>query len=117
MIDGETTATGTDNLLRWDVTSNTQVCRVYNTQVIKLNASILQWSTELVPGNWYNFAYDIDFSAQTVALYASNNSDPLALVHEAVSAATSTNSADWHIGELRLYVLPFLTGRACLNNF
>ena len=74
----------TDNLLRWDVTSNTQ------------------WSTQLVPNTWYNFAYDIDFSAGTVGLWQSTGSDPLVQVIEPVSAATSTNSEDWHIGQLRL---------------
>ncbi|KAI5122805.1 hypothetical protein M0805_000147 [Coniferiporia weirii] len=74
----------TDNLLRWDVSSTTQ------------------WSTELQAGNWYNFAYDIDFSGGTVALWVSNGSAPLTQVVAPVSASTSTNSEDWHIGQLRL---------------
>jgi hypothetical protein len=49
-----------------------------------------------------NFAYDIDFSAGTVALWYSTGSSPLTQVHAAVSASPSTNSADWHIGVLRL---------------
>lgn len=53
-------------------------------------------------GHWYNFAYDIDFDAKTVGLWASNGSDNLKQVVSAVKASTSTNSADWHIGELRL---------------
>jgi hypothetical protein len=35
-------------------------------------------------------------------LWASNGSDPLTAVVTGVSASTSTNSADWHVGELRL---------------
>lgn len=73
-----------DNTLRWCVGGTTH------------------WSTQLEAGNWYNFAYDIDFDAQTVGLWASNGSDPLVSVVAGVSAATSTNSADWHVGELRL---------------
>jgi hypothetical protein len=60
------------------------------------------WATELEAGTWYNFAYDINFDAQTVGLWASNGSHPLTQVVSGVSASTSTNSADWHIGELRL---------------
>ncbi|KAJ5698849.1 hypothetical protein N7462_000854 [Penicillium macrosclerotiorum] len=73
-----------DNTLRWCVSGTTK------------------WSADLEAGNWYNFAYDIDFDSQTVGLWASNGSDPLTSVVAGVSATTSTNSADWHIGELRL---------------
>jgi hypothetical protein len=61
-----------------------------------------QWSTQLTAGNWYNFAYDIDFDAQTVALWASNGSQPLTQQVAPIAASTSTNSQDWHIGQLRL---------------
>ena len=64
--------------------------------------STTHWSTDLQAGHWYNFAYDIDFDAQTVGLWASNGSDALTQVVTGVSASTSTNSADFHIGELRL---------------
>ncbi|KAF9889533.1 hypothetical protein FE257_007243 [Aspergillus nanangensis] len=60
------------------------------------------WSAPLTPGTWYNFAYEIDFSAQTVGLWASNGSEPLTQAVAPVSASTQTNSQDWHIGELRL---------------
>lgn len=63
---------------------------------------VTKWSTQLQAGSWYNFAYDIDFDAQTVGLWASNASDPVAQVSSGNCASTSTNSADWHIGELRL---------------
>ncbi|KAH8114536.1 hypothetical protein DFH11DRAFT_1595058 [Phellopilus nigrolimitatus] len=82
LISGE--AGTTDNLLRWDVNSNTQ------------------WSTELQADNWYNFAYDIDFSGGSVALWASNGSEPLSQIVSPVSVSASTNSEDWHIGQLRL---------------
>ncbi|PIG83068.1 hypothetical protein AARAC_001241 [Aspergillus arachidicola] len=60
------------------------------------------WSVQLEAGTWYNFAYDIDFDSQTVGLWASNGSDPLTQVVTPVSASTSSNSADWHVGQLRL---------------
>jgi len=82
LISGE--AGTTDNLLRWDV------------------GGVTQWSTQLVPGTWYNFAYDIDFGASTVGLWMSTNGSPLVQTVANMAASTSTNSADWHIGELRL---------------
>ena len=78
-------ASGTsDNTLRWLVGGQTQ------------------WSTQLVANTWYNFAYDIDFSANTVGLWTSTGSSPLAQVKSGVSGSTQTNSADFHIGVLRL---------------
>ncbi|KAJ5125039.1 uncharacterized protein N7515_008864 [Penicillium bovifimosum] len=77
-------ATGDDNTLRWCV------------------GGIPQWETDLEAGQWYNFAYDIDFDARTVGLWASSGSDDLTQVVAAVGASPSTNSADWHVGELRL---------------
>ncbi|KAJ5511364.1 hypothetical protein LT330_009673 [Penicillium expansum] len=77
-------SSGEDNTLRWCV------------------GGVPHWETELKPGNWYNFAYDIDFDAKTVGLWASNNCGKLTQVVSAVNASTSTDSADWHIGELRL---------------
>ncbi|KAJ5238177.1 CAZyme family GH131 [Penicillium chrysogenum] len=77
-------ASGKDNTLRWCV------------------GGVSKWETDLEAGKWYNFAYDIDFDAKTVGLWASNGADDLKQVVSAVSASTSTNSADWHVGELRL---------------
>ncbi|OJJ45230.1 hypothetical protein ASPZODRAFT_99088 [Penicilliopsis zonata CBS 506.65] len=78
-------ASGTsDNTLRW------------------LAGGETYWSVQLEAGNWYNFAYDINFDNQTVGLWASNNSDPLVLVVDAVAVTASSNSEDWHVGELRL---------------
>lgn len=56
----------------------------------------------LQPRQWYNFAYEIDFDAKTVGLWASNGTEALTQVVKGVSASTSTNSADWHVGQLRL---------------
>ncbi|KAK7048412.1 carbohydrate-binding module family 1 protein [Favolaschia claudopus] len=63
---------------------------------------VSHWDTAFVPGTWYNFAYDIDFTAGTVGLWASTGSNPLVKVVQNVAAATSTNSADWHLGVLRI---------------
>ncbi|KAE8143527.1 hypothetical protein BDV38DRAFT_276613 [Aspergillus pseudotamarii] len=60
------------------------------------------WSVQLEAGTWYNFAYDIDFDSNKVGLWASNGSEPLTQVVAPVSASTSSNSADWHVGQLRL---------------
>ncbi|KAF7298977.1 Carbohydrate-binding module family 1 protein [Mycena indigotica] len=60
------------------------------------------WDTLFTPGVWFNFAYDIDFTASTVGLWASTGSNPLVKVVQNIAASTSTNSADWHLGVLRL---------------
>jgi hypothetical protein len=78
-------ASGTsDNTLRWMVNQ------------------VTKWSTPLQPNTWYNFAYDIDFSAGKVGLWQSTGSSPLTQVVAPVSASASSNGADWHIGVLRL---------------
>ncbi|KAI0061411.1 carbohydrate-binding module family 1 protein [Artomyces pyxidatus] len=61
-----------------------------------------QWGVALVPGTWYNFAYDIDFSGNTVGLWFSEGGNPLTKVHANVAASTSTNSEDFHVGVLRI---------------
>ncbi|PIL22330.1 hypothetical protein GSI_15018 [Ganoderma sinense ZZ0214-1] len=61
-----------------------------------------QWSTPFIAGQWYNFAYDINFSAGTVGLWASNGSSPLTKVANNIAASTSTNSEDFHVGVLRI---------------
>jgi hypothetical protein len=73
-----------DNTLRWMVNQ------------------VTKWSISLTPDTWYNFAYDINFSSNQVGLYFSQGSAPLTQVVAPVSASTSTNSADFHIGVLRL---------------
>ena len=42
------------------------------------------------------------FGSSTVTLWASTDGDELAKVAGPVSASTSTNSADWHLGVLRI---------------
>jgi hypothetical protein len=44
----------------------------------------------------------MQFSAQTVGLWASTGSSPLVKVHSNIAASTSTNSEDWHVGVLRI---------------
>jgi hypothetical protein len=73
-----------DTLLRWCVGGQTQ------------------WSTEWEAGVWHNVAYEIDFSANTVGFWHSTGGDPLTQVKAPVSASTSSNGADWHVGVLEL---------------
>ncbi|KAF7314300.1 Carbohydrate-binding module family 1 protein [Mycena kentingensis (nom. inval.)] len=61
-----------------------------------------RWDTAFTAGVWLNFAYDIDFSASTVGLWASTGSSPLVKVVQNIAASTFTNSQDWHLGILRL---------------
>jgi len=75
-----------DPLLRWDINSNTQ------------------WSVNWDAGTWHNIAYEIDFSAGSVALWHSTGSDPLTLTVAAVSVSASSNGKDWHLGVLELPV-------------
>ncbi|RDW74521.1 glycoside hydrolase family 131 protein [Aspergillus mulundensis] len=64
--------------------------------------SAAQWGTELVAGEWYNFAYGIDFDNGGVELYASTGAEELELVVDAVEASAQSNGQDWHVGVLRL---------------
>jgi len=75
-----------DPLLRWDIGGTSK------------------WSTTWTAGVWHNVAYEINFSGGTVAFWHSTGSDPLALTVAAVSASTSSNGADWHLGVLELPV-------------
>ncbi|KAK0464388.1 uncharacterized protein EV420DRAFT_1039583 [Desarmillaria tabescens] len=61
-----------------------------------------QWGANFEAGVWFNFAYDIDFNSQTVGLWASTGSEDLTKVVDNVSASTSTNSEDFHVGVLRI---------------
>lgn len=63
-----------------------------------------KYSVPFTAGVWYNFAYEIDFSGKTVGLWASEGSANLVQVVSKVSASPSTNSADFHVGVLRLLV-------------
>ncbi|TVY51017.1 hypothetical protein LCER1_G006491, partial [Lachnellula cervina] len=79
-----------DTALRWDVGGTSQ------------------WSTVWEAGVWHNVAYEIDFTANTVAFWHSTGSSDLTLTVPAVSASTSSNGEDWHLGVLELPV----TGQA-----
>lgn len=62
-----------------------------------------QWSVETFKANtWLNFAYEIDFSGNKVGLWHSEGAAPLKQVVAPVSASTSSNGADWHLGVLEL---------------
>jgi len=63
---------------------------------------VTQWSTAFDAGVWHNFVYAIDFSANTVGMWHSTGGDNLVQVIAPKSASTSSNSADWHLGVLRL---------------
>ncbi|TDL23265.1 hypothetical protein BD410DRAFT_827940 [Rickenella mellea] len=65
-----------------------------------------KWSTPWTAGTWFNFAYDINFTAKTVGLWTSTGSSPLKKVVNNVAASTSTNSEDWHVGVLSLLNAP-----------
>ncbi|KAJ4286390.1 hypothetical protein N0V88_008013 [Collariella sp. IMI 366227] len=73
-----------DTLLRWCVGGQTK------------------WSVEWEAGVWHNVAYEIDFGANTVGFWHSTGGDPLTLKVAPVSASTSSNGADWHVGVLEL---------------
>ncbi|KAI1813445.1 hypothetical protein GGS20DRAFT_553252 [Poronia punctata] len=61
-----------------------------------------KWQTEFTADVWHNVAYEIDFSANTVAFWHSTGSDDLTLTVPAVSVSASSNGADWHLGVLEL---------------
>lgn len=61
-----------------------------------------QWSVDWAADVWHNVAYEIDFSAGTVGLWHSTGADPLEQTVAPVSASTSSNGADWHLGVLEL---------------
>jgi hypothetical protein len=63
---------------------------------------VSKWEAELVAGEWSNFAYEIDFSAGSVALWHSTGSSALTKAVASMTASTSSNGADWHLGVLRL---------------
>ncbi|KAJ7761065.1 hypothetical protein B0H16DRAFT_1531734 [Mycena metata] len=72
------------------------------TDLTWMTQGVGHWNTPFTPGVFFNFAYDIDFSGQTVGLWASTGSSPLVKVVQNIAAPASTNSEDWHLGVLRL---------------
>jgi hypothetical protein len=73
-----------DPLLRWCVGGQTK------------------WSVNWDADVWHNVAYEIDFSANTVAFWHSTGGAPLTRKVAAVATSTSSNGADWHVGVLEL---------------
>lgn len=61
-----------------------------------------KWDVEWEADVWHNVAYEIDFSANTVGFWHSTGADALEQVVAPVSASTSSNGADWHLGVLEL---------------
>ncbi|KAI1847498.1 hypothetical protein JX266_006350 [Neoarthrinium moseri] len=61
-----------------------------------------QWSTTWEADVWHNVAYEINFSANTVAFWHSTGSSALTRVVAPVSVSASSNGADWHLGVLEL---------------
>ncbi|OTB06820.1 hypothetical protein M426DRAFT_318534 [Hypoxylon sp. CI-4A] len=61
-----------------------------------------KWKTEWKPEVWHNVAFEIDFGAGTVGFWHSEGADPLEQIVKPVSASTSSNGQDWHLGVLEL---------------
>ncbi|KAH7155466.1 hypothetical protein B0J13DRAFT_226830 [Dactylonectria estremocensis] len=77
-------ATGEDNSLRW------------------LVGGTSEWEVDWEADVWHNMAYEIDFDASTVGLWHSTGASDLKQVVAPVTADTSSNGADWHVGVLEL---------------
>ncbi|KAJ7688803.1 hypothetical protein B0H14DRAFT_3906788 [Mycena olivaceomarginata] len=77
-------------------------CRSHPTHLTWMIQGVGHWDIPFDANTWFNFAYDINFSAGTVGLWASTGSNPLVKVVQNIATSTSTNSADWHLGVLRL---------------
>ena len=52
--------------------------------------------------SYLTYDFTSQFSSSTVGLWASTGSAPLTKVVQNIAASTSTNSADWHLGVLRI---------------
>ncbi|RDL37581.1 Cellulose-binding protein [Venustampulla echinocandica] len=63
-----------------------------------------KWNTVWDADVWHNVAYEIDFSGNKVGFWHSTGSDPLVQTVAPVSASTSSNGQDWHLGVLELPV-------------
>lgn len=61
-----------------------------------------KWEVEWEAGVWHNIAYEIDFSGETVGLWHSTGGSDLKQVVAPITASTSSNGADWHVGVLEL---------------
>ncbi|CAE7173891.1 unnamed protein product [Rhizoctonia solani] len=65
-----------------------------------------KWSTPFTADTWFNFAYEIDFSGNTVGLWASTGGAALTKVVANMAATTYTDSHDFHVGVLRIVNQP-----------
>ncbi|CAE6414029.1 unnamed protein product, partial [Rhizoctonia solani] len=65
-----------------------------------------KWSTPFTVDTWFNFAYEIDFSGNTVGLWASTGGAALTKVVANTAATTYTDSHDFHVGVLRIVNQP-----------
>ena len=63
---------------------------------------VSKWSVEWAADVWHNCVYEIDFSANTVGFWHSTGADAVVQVVAPISASTSSNGADWHLGVLEL---------------
>ncbi|KAF2822563.1 hypothetical protein CC86DRAFT_373042 [Ophiobolus disseminans] len=63
---------------------------------------VSKWEVELVADEWHNVAYEIDFDAGSVTFWHSTGSSALTKTAGPLTASTSSNGADWHLGVLRL---------------
>ncbi|KAI0166078.1 hypothetical protein GGR57DRAFT_488937 [Xylariaceae sp. FL1272] len=61
-----------------------------------------KWKTEWKPNVWHNVAFEIDFGSNTVGFWHSEDGGALTQIVAPVSASTSSNGADWHLGVLEL---------------
>ncbi|KAH7156273.1 hypothetical protein EDB81DRAFT_684658 [Dactylonectria macrodidyma] len=61
-----------------------------------------EWTVDWEADVWHNIAYEIDFDASTVGLWHSTGATDLKQVVAPVTADTSSNGADWHVGVLEL---------------
>jgi hypothetical protein len=63
---------------------------------------VSKWDVELKADEWHNVAYEIDFDAGSVTFWHSTGSDALTKTAGPITASTSSNGADFHVGVLRL---------------
>lgn len=80
-----------------------------NTNLQWFVGGVSRWSVGFEAGVWHNIAYGIDFDAGSVTFYHSTGSSPLAKTAGPISASTSSDGKDWHLGVLRL---PSSSGRS-----
>jgi len=65
-----------------------------------LSDGTTKWSSDFSSGTWHNFALQVDYSGNQVALWHSTEASQLQQV--VPLTATSVSFSDWHVGVLRL---------------